>query len=321
MDQLWVPILTHYGDGRIDTARVTAHLAAIRAEVKSILLAGSTGDGWDLDDARFAALIGLLGDARAFPAGTSVMVGTLRDTTANVVSRIGMIERALAERPTAARFAGVTVCPPIDAHADQAAIVRHYEAVLEASPWPISVYQLPQVTRCAIAPETLERLAQNPKVVMFKDSSGADAVAASGRDFGAVTLLRGAEGDYADHLKPAGRYDGFLLSTGNAFARPLRAILERAAKGDRDGAAAISSGLSRGIEALFAAATPLPFSNAFSNANRAADHILAHGRGWRAAPPPEAVTGDRLPPALLETAERVVAEHVGVPDVGYLARS
>lgn len=319
MDQLWVPILTHYDGGRVDTARVAAHLAAIRPEVKSILLAGSTGDGWDLGDAGFEALLGLLGDPAAFPAGVSVMVGTLRDTTANVIARIRMVERALAAASTEATFVGLTVCPPVDPVADQAAIIRHYEAVLDASPWPISTYQLPQVTGCTIAPQTLERLARHPKVVMFKDSSGADAVANSGGDFGRVVLVRGAEGGYAEHLAPAGRYHGFLLSTGNAFAKPLRAILACAAAGDRAGAAARSAELTRGIDTLFAAAAGLPFSNAFSNANRAADHIHAYGSAWRDADPPETVSGDRLPAALLETAEKVVADQVGVPQKGYLA--
>ena len=319
MDQLWVPILTHYRDGAIDTARIAAHLAAIRGEVRSILLAGSTGDGWAVDDAGFETLLGLLRDPAAFPAGTTVMVGTLRDTTDNVLARIGQVRRFLDAGPIAATFAGVTVCPPVDADADQAAILAHYDRVLEASPWPISVYQLPQITKCVLAPETLQQLSAHPKVVMFKDSSGADAVATSGRDFGKVELVRGAEGGYLDHLAPQGRYHGWLLSTGNAFARPLREILRLAAAGERTAAQALSDRLSAGVATLFAEAAKVPFSNAFSNANRAADHILAHGCGWRRAPAPETIGGERLPPALLETAEAVVAENVGVPERGYLA--
>lgn len=318
MDQLWVPLLTHYTGGRVDGLRTLAHMRAIRPSVASVLIAGSTGDGWALDDRAFAELLTLVADRETFDPGVSVLVGALRGSTAAVIDRIAHAAEILKAADPTAAIAGVTVCPPIDPAAGQEAILAHYRAVLELSPWPVAVYQLPQVTGCAIAPETLAELARHPAVTMFKDSSGTDVVATAGADHGAVTLLRGAEGDYLQHLKPAGRYDGWLLSTGNAFAPVLRRVLDLRAQGAADVAERLSDTLGQGVRRLFEAAAPLPFANAFSNANRAADHILAYGAGWRSAPPPETLEGATLPFALLETAAEVVAATVGIPEQGYL---
>jgi dihydrodipicolinate synthase/N-acetylneuraminate lyase len=320
MDQLWVPVLTHYRNGRPDVRRIGAHIRALRPQVRSILLAGLTGDGWELDDATFVELLTVLEDHASCPPEINVMIAILRNTTADVMARIERVKTFLESAKVAATFSGIAVCPPVDPDADQGAIFDHYDAVLEATPWPLAVYQLPQITGCTIQPQTLERLAgHSSKVVMFKDSSGADLVASSGRDFGAVKLLRGAEGDYADHLMPEGRYHGWLLSTGNAFARPLRTMLEQRAAGELKAARQVSERLTRAVSMLFAKAAELPYGNAFSNANRAADHVMAHGREWRAAMAPETISGQRLPVSLLETAERAIGELLGPLPQGYVS--
>ena len=55
---LWCPSLTHYNhDGRIDGARIEAHLRYLAPDVKGFLIPGSTGDGWLLSDAEFRELL------------------------------------------------------------------------------------------------------------------------------------------------------------------------------------------------------------------------------------------------------------------------
>jgi len=51
---LWCPSLTHYdADGRIDAARIRAHLRHLTPHVKGFLIPGSTSDGWELNDVEF----------------------------------------------------------------------------------------------------------------------------------------------------------------------------------------------------------------------------------------------------------------------------
>src|SRR5260221_11694389 len=82
----------------------------------------------------------------------------------------------------------------------------------------------------------------------------------------------------------------------------------------------LSDRLSRQVAWPFAAAGPLPFGNAFSNANRAGDHILAWGSSWPSAPAPLTVSGHPLPRDLLAAAADSLARHPGILERGYMAR-
>jgi dihydrodipicolinate synthase/N-acetylneuraminate lyase len=322
-DPLWVPLLTHYrGDApvAVDHARMAAHVASLRPSVRQFLLAGSTGDGWELSVGQLLDLARVARDPRNFDRDTRVLFGLLRGSTNEVVQWAEALEQNfLDEGMPAGDFTGYAVCPPVDVHADQDAIRRHYERVLEATTRPIAVYELPQVTGCSIAPATLRALAESPRIILFKDTGGVDAVAAAGAIAG-VVMLRGAEGGYAEALKPAGPYDGWLLSTANVFGREFRRLLRLRDAGRADAARDLSDKLSRQIAALFDRAATLPFGNAFSNANRAGDHILAWGAAWPSAPPPLTISGHTLPQELLEAAAQSLAEHPGIPERGYLTR-
>ena len=322
-DPLWVPLLTHYRGGApvaVDRARMAAHVAHLRPHLRQFLLAGSTGDGWELGVSQLRELARLARDPAVFDPESRVLFGLLRGTTDEVIVWAGAIEQNFRDEGLpAGEFLGYAVCPPIDAAAGQDAIRRHYERVLARTTRPIAVYELPQVTGCSIAPPTLRALAEDPRIILFKDTGGVDAVAQAGAIDG-VVMLRGAEGGYAEALKPEGPYDGWLLSTANVFAREFRHILRLLDDGRKDAARALSDRLARQVAALFEAAAALPFGNAFSNANHAGDHILAYGQAWREAPPPVTVSGNTLPRALLEAAAQSLAEHPGVPERGYMER-
>lgn len=321
-DRLWVPALCHYRreGGRVvlDGPRTAAHLRAMQPAVRQFLLAGSTGDGWEMAMDELAALLRLTADRATFE-GTRFLIGILRPTTEAVVERARQVERLLGElKGQAGRFAGFAVCPPIDAGATQATIRAHYEAVLAATSCPIAAYQLPQITQCRIEAATLRALAADPRLGMFKDTSGEDTVAKAGRIEG-VTFVRGAEGGYLEALAPTGPYDGWLLSTGNVFGGLLRAMLDLHARGEAESAQRLSNVMSELVAGLFAAAADLPFGNPFSNANRAADHLAAHGEAWRERPLPLTISGNELPPALLEAAATLLGHLPRVAGRGYLA--
>ena len=322
-DPLWVPLLTHYRGGAavaVDSARMAAHVASLRPHVGQFLLAGSTGDGWELSVRQLLDLARLSRDARVFDRQSRVLFGLLRPSTDEVIQWAQALEQNfLDEGMPAAEFIGYAVCPPVDARAGQDTIRRHYERVLAATTRPIAVYELPQVTGCSIAPATLRALAADPRIILFKDTGGVDAVAAAGAIEG-VVMLRGAEGGYAEALKPDGPYDGWLLSTANVFGREFRQILRLRDTGQGDAARDLSDTLARQVAALFEAAGALPFGNAFSNANHAGDHILAWGAAWPSAPPPLTVSGHPLPRDLLAAAAHSLAQHPGMPERGYMER-
>jgi 4-hydroxy-tetrahydrodipicolinate synthase len=316
---LWVPLLSHYDPGgrRLDVDRTASHARAIGRHVGGVLLAGSTGDGWDMDDDLFDDVLSLAERPDAFDSRTALLFGCLRGTTDDVVRRARRVEAWAARGTAAGTVVGLTVCPPVDAEASQADILGHFMAVIDATDLPIAVYQLPQVTGCALSADTVRALTDTDRVILFKDTSGEDAVAGAGFDDPRVRLLRGAEGGYAEALKPGGLYDGWLLSTANAFAPWLHDIL-RARDADPDHARTVSQRLENVVDGLFEAAADLPFANAFSNANRAAEHIMAHGQHWRDVPLPVAVGGHALPASLIEHANAAIATLGPIPPMGYI---
>ena len=161
---------------------------------------------------------------------------------------------------------------------------------------------------------------RHANLLMLKDTSGADRVAdAGGAGIDELFLVRGAEGGYSRHLKLAGgRYDGFLLSTANVFGPQLALLIEHLRHGRRAEAEALSARLEAVVNAVFAAAAPLPYGNAFTNANKALDHFMAHGPGARAVTPPRLHSGQRLPGELIARAGDELLRHGLMPVRGYL---
>ncbi|GAP37603.1 dihydrodipicolinate synthase family protein [Piscinibacter sakaiensis] len=323
---LWCPLLTHYGaGGTLDTERLARHLDALQGHVGGLLVPGSTGDGWELDEGRTRAwLEALLPLARA--RGMAVLVAVLKaDAEAmrrTLLGHLAWLQQATGEAEAlgalrAAGVCGFTVCPPSGAGLSQAAIEAGLDAVLGTG-LPMALYQLPQVTGNEMAPQTVAALAaRHPNALLLKDTSGADRVAAAGvRE---LLLVRGAEGDYARHLAAAGgAYDGFLLSTANVFAPALRQVIEDLRAGRRDAAAERSARLAAVVDTVFAAAAPLPGGNAFTRANQALDHWMAHGPAGATQPPPWRIDGSRLPATLVETAGEALLRGGLMPAQGYL---
>jgi dihydrodipicolinate synthase/N-acetylneuraminate lyase len=325
---LWCPLLTHYtDDGALDAPRMRAQLDFLQPAVGGFLLPGSTGDAWELDDAEFRALVEFAvteSSARRF----ALLIGILKPTTDEMLVQLEATMAWLRRRTGAASneealrqasVCGFTVCPPRGAGLSQDAIRDALDRVL-ATGLPFSLYQLPQVTGNEMTPDTVAWLAaRHPNLLMLKDTSGEDRVAASGlRD---LFLVRGAEGEYARHLAAAGgAYDGFLLSTANVFGPRLAGLIADVRAWRTEQAHETSRRIALLAGEVFDAAARVPQGNAFTNANKALDHYIAHGPRAAAVPAPRLHSGHRLPAELIELAGAALERHRLMPAQGYLER-
>lgn len=325
---LWCPVITHYrAAGGLDRERQAAHLRHLAPFVKGFLIPGSTGDGWEMDDAEIRALLDFaLGEAVRLDF--QVLVGVLKtDAAAAQASILDTVNWLKARADTSdvdaalarSRVCGFTVCPPKGSALTQPQIQDALAAILDLG-LPTALYQLPQVTQNEMSPATVASLAARfANFVLFKDTSGADRVAMSGQPLDGVFLVRGAEGDYARWPRGAGGpYDGFLLSTANCFARELHGILESVRAGKVEPARATAVNLSSAVNEVFQLVAGLPHGNAFANANKAADHFFAHGSKASSAPPPRLHAGSSLPLEVLRATGEVLSRHGLLPVRGYL---
>ncbi len=325
---LWCPPLTHYdGQGAMDGSRMAAHFRHLSPCVRGFLIPGSTGDGWELTRAERRQVLAIgLEQARQF--NFQVLIGALHPETNEALaliredldwlkSRFG--ERKAAQALAKACVCGFTICPPRGQQLAQEEIRRALASVLELG-LPTAIYQLPQVTLNEMSPEVAMDLAlRYENFILFKDTSGADAVALSGKSLAGVFAVRGAEGDYARWLKAAGGpYDGFLLASANCFARELHQVIADLSAGRLETARRLSGRLTAAVGEVLRLAAALPEGNPFTNANKAMDHFFAHGPKAAAAPPPRLHAGSCLPPELIRSTGEILSRQELMPAHGYL---
>ena len=327
---LWCPPLTHYRpDGTIDSERIAAHVAAMSAHVKGMLVPGSTGDGWELGDAEAVELVDIFLDLAA-AHDIRILVGALRPDAAEAIAFVEKVATRLRERTgcddaldalVASRVCGFVLCPPSGKTRSQDEIRLALEKAL-ATGLPLAIYQLPQVTENEVAPEVVAELASRyPNLLMLKDSSGEDRVATSGLDLSGMFLVRGAEGDYHRWLRTGGGpYDGFLLSTANCFAPQLHEVIALLERGQGRQAQSLSERLTGAINAVFEVVRGLPCGNIYTNANKAIDHFMAFGPDALEFPPPRLHAGLRMPRQALEATGAVLTQFGLMPSNGYLPR-
>ncbi|WP_338664506.1 dihydrodipicolinate synthase family protein [Pararoseomonas sp. SCSIO 73927] len=328
--QLWSPSLFFYdASGGFDRARQEAHFAFMAGHVGGFLIPGSTGDAWEMaDDEAIAALDLAIDFAR--PRGIELLAGVLRPDAAAMGALLERMVKHLCDRAgtasvpralDACRVRGVTIAPPTTPEPlSQPALAAALEPLL-ARGLPMALYQLPQVTGNRMAPELLADLAHRfSNFILFKDSGGTDEVALSGLLPAELVTLRGAEGDYARwHSGLGGPYDGFLLSTANAFPARLESILAAVAAGKAEEASAVSGRLSSVVADAFAAVASVADGNAFTNANKLLAHVMAFGTRAPSVQPPALHAGSTLPARCIEQMMPVLEREGMLPEQGYFA--
>ena len=189
-----------------------------------------------------------LGSTGEFPAMTEsmrriVMETTLAEAGGKLPVLIGCGEpgtqRTIEQVKIAAGFKAdaVLVAVPYYFNMDQAAVIRHYQMVADASELPVILYNFPQMTKTTFAADTVAKLAQHPNIIGIKDSSGdffgmqrfLDVTA--GEDF-AVMSGNPALGLSAYELgAKGGIYAGCSL-----FPRQCAAVYDSFCRGDRNAA-------------------------------------------------------------------------------------
>ena len=89
------------------------------------------------------------------------------------VSRIHLLWSSIRLSQIAADYGAEAVvsAPPYYFASAQPELVEFYEQLVEALPLPLFLYNMPTHTKVNFAPQTIRRIAENPKVIGFKDSS------------------------------------------------------------------------------------------------------------------------------------------------------
>ena len=151
-------------DGAVDydgAARLAAYLVDEQRN-DGIVVSGTTGESpttTDGEDERLLrTVLEAVGDRATIVAG----VGT--NHTEHTLKLARQAERAGAH--------GLLVVTPYYNKPPQEGLARHFTTVADATEVPVMLYDIPGRTGTPIAPETLLRLAEHPRIIAVKDAKG-----------------------------------------------------------------------------------------------------------------------------------------------------
>lgn len=150
-------------DQEVDHAALAADVEfQISAGVDALIMCGSLGEASSLDRAEKLAIARTALDAAA--GRVPVLLTIAEDSTRNGAS--------LAAEAAELGIAGLMVLPAMRYLADTREVIAHYRAVAAASGLPIIVYNNPLAYGIDITPAALAELADEPKFVAVKESTG-----------------------------------------------------------------------------------------------------------------------------------------------------
>lgn len=208
----YIPLITPLDqDGRLDlSALEQLAYRYLDAGLSGLVALGTTGEPVTLSLPERSQVIDLCSkvcsDRRAH-----LIIGTGSNNTAATIEDL--------QRMADVEAVSAALClVPYYLRPGQAGIMAHFEAIAEASPVPIMVYNIPERTAQTMDPDTLLELAHHPNIVGVKQSVPLDVpamrvIAESPRDFAVLcgedpylfpSALLGASGAItaAAHLCP-----------------------------------------------------------------------------------------------------------------------
>jgi 4-hydroxy-2-oxoglutarate aldolase len=161
------PMVTPFMGDDIDEQAIGSNVARwMRSGLGGVLALGTNGEAGLLDDNEADRVIEIA--RRSVPSDKLVIAGTGRESTRATIAATG---RAAA---LGADFALIRTPSFFRPQMTPAALTAHFEAVADASPIPILLYNFPGQTGVNFSPDTVAGLAEHPNIAGMKET-GTDA--------------------------------------------------------------------------------------------------------------------------------------------------
>lgn len=171
---------------RVDFKAFEKLLAMLRAAgVSGWAPMGSTGEYYSLSDAERDEILKFVKES-ALP-GEALLAGTNATTTRGVIDNV--------LRAQAIGYDTVLLATPFYTRPTQQELLAHYEAVLRATDANIVLYSYPAKDGIEVSFEVMDALADNPRVLGIKESSGVlqRAIEIHTRYEGRIALISGSD--------------------------------------------------------------------------------------------------------------------------------
>ena len=260
----YTALVTPFRDGHIDEEALRALIGEqLKADIDGLVPCGSTGESATLNHEEHKTIISLTVEEVAGRA--LVIAGTGSNNTAEAVSLTRFAKQAGAD--------GALLIGPYYNKPTQQGHLLHYKAITEAVDIPIIVYNIPGRTGVNMTPETIARIAQLPGVVGLKEATGSldqaiKVMQLCGDEF---TLLSGDDTLTLPLMAVGAR--GVIAVTANLAPRPMKALVDAAARNDFAEARRIHRELLPLMHAMALETNPIPVKTALALSGRICDEF------------------------------------------------
>jgi 4-hydroxy-tetrahydrodipicolinate synthase len=216
--------------------------------ISALVVAGTTGEAPTLSMAEHRRLLRIATETA--DGRVSVLAGAGANATAHAIELARQAEQEGAD--------GLLVVTPYYNRPPQEGLYRHFRAIHDATGLPILLYDVPSRTACALATETILRLAELPRIVGLKDA--ADDLMRPvqlRRQLGErFRLFTGDDATVVEFLAAGG--DGCISVVSNLVPALCEELHSAWTCGNDAGARGIARILAPLTAALFAESNPIP---------------------------------------------------------------
>jgi 4-hydroxy-tetrahydrodipicolinate synthase len=246
-------LITPFKDGDIDFPTLGELIERqISAGIDALVIGGTTAEAATLSDTE---------RYRLFDYSKEKIAGRCR-----LIYGTGTNDTRVAIRHTeyASRLGcdGVLVVTPYYNRGTAEGVVHHYEAIAEASGVPVLLYNVPSRTGVNLSLETLERLAENERIVGIKEASDSlDRLMSISRLEG-IALYSGNDSQIYPVLSLGGL--GVISVVSNLYPEKTMDICKYYFANDRKMSLKIQKELLPVISALFLETNPAPIKYAMA---------------------------------------------------------
>ncbi len=250
-DGVGVALVTPYRRGAVDLAalaRLTEHL--IEKGIRAFYPCGCTGEATSLSREERAAVVRAVVETSKGRA--AVLAGTGTATTEETIE--------LSRQAVALGADGVMVITPYSCRPTQEGLLAHYRAVADSIDRPIVLYNVPSRTGVSIAPETVARLAEHPRIAAIKEASGSVDQSSAIRARCDIAILAGDDSLYLPLLALGAL--GVVSVAGHLVPGELVELHSHVRAGRLEQAEAIHRRLYPLFRALFLETNPAPVKHA-----------------------------------------------------------
>jgi 4-hydroxy-tetrahydrodipicolinate synthase len=238
-----------HGDGAVNEAEAARLAVWLREHGSSALvIAGTTGEGPTLSDAEKLSL---------FKTVTGSIGGRI-PIIANAGSNDTRRSVEFSKKAAACGVDALMAVGPYYNKPPQPGLIRHFTAIADATDLPLMIYNIPGRTAVNIMPETIVALADHPRIVAVKESSGDvnQLAEIAARVHSGFDVYSGD--DYLALPSVAVGACGVVSVVSHVAGHAIAEMLKAFAAGDSDRASQMHCALLPLFRGLFAVSSPIP---------------------------------------------------------------